>query len=294
MRVHAVTCCLAALALALPALAQVRPPATGELQVPEAAVQEVEVTFLANEGFLLRSGRYSVLIDAFVKEPFYIYEALPPLVYQDLVRAAPPFDGLVLALVSHDHSDHFHARGIERYLNHNKQAQLITSAQVITSLKTAAKDFAAIQEQVTPVRVEIGKPEILMHEEMSIRFLGLRHTGAENEKVQNLGHLLHMGALKILHVGDAEPSIENFAAYGLGGMELDIAFVPYWYFGSPEGQSVIEQQLKPRTLVACHVPPKELEKFVAAMGQAYPDLVIFKEALEKRTFRPQGAGTGGG
>ena len=40
----------------------------------------LEVTPLANEGFLLAWGEHRVLIDAFVRAPYSIYGALPPKV----------------------------------------------------------------------------------------------------------------------------------------------------------------------------------------------------------------------
>lgn len=48
------------------------PSSLAESSEPGAACHEVEVAFLANEGFLLRCGEQRVLIDAFVTEPYSI------------------------------------------------------------------------------------------------------------------------------------------------------------------------------------------------------------------------------
>ena len=281
---RALSSLLIPLLLAVPAAAQVRPPVLpgSPDSSPHPAEEEVQVTYLANAGFLLRSGKYSVLIDAFLKEPSNVYAALPPETFVNLVQARPPFDGFVLALVSHNHADHFQARGAEKFLTNNKQAQLISSPQVIATLKASARDYAAIQHHVTPVR----PPQTLMQEEMSIEFLALAHTGAENREVQNLGHLITMGGVKILHVGDAEPTLENFAPYGLAAKKIDVAIVPYWYFGSEAGGRVLAEEIQARTLIACHIPPKEFGKFSAAMKENHPEVLIFENALESRTFRP--------
>jgi L-ascorbate metabolism protein UlaG (beta-lactamase superfamily) len=273
--------------LALPAAAQVAPavqePGAHE---PKPTVEEVEITFLANAGFLLRSGRYSVLIDAFLREPYHLYDALPPQTLQDLSNARPPFDGLVLALVSHAHPDHFQVRPAEKFLSHNKQAQLISSPQVLAAFKGGAQDYAAVQKKLMPVRPQVGLPLPLMHEEMSVTFLNLRHTGQENQDVQNIGHLIEMGGVKILHVGDAEPTADNFAAYGLPAREIDVALVPYWYFSNEQSQRVLLEQIRPRHVLTFHIPEREKQKFTAAMKESFPDVGIFQEPLEQRIFRP--------
>ena len=58
---------------------------TAPKKVPEQ--DEVEITFLANEGFLIRSGRFKVLIDAFIGDPYSGYGALEPDMLEKLVNA---------------------------------------------------------------------------------------------------------------------------------------------------------------------------------------------------------------
>jgi len=111
----------------LPLGAQDVAPAGTGLQEPKPKVLGVDVTFLANAGFFLESGRYSILIDAFLREPTDIYAGLPDAVYKQLVNAAPPFDGLTIVLVSNDHPDHVQMRGLEKYLSKNAQSQLMAS-----------------------------------------------------------------------------------------------------------------------------------------------------------------------
>jgi SNF2 family DNA or RNA helicase len=119
--------------------------------VPQPKVLGVDVTFLANAGFLLQSGRYSVLIDAFLREPTDIYAALPDDIYKQLVNAQPPFDKLMIVMVSHRHPDHVQMRGLEKYLGKNNQAQLMTSPEVLLALKEHARDFPAIQRRLSSI-----------------------------------------------------------------------------------------------------------------------------------------------
>jgi L-ascorbate metabolism protein UlaG (beta-lactamase superfamily) len=256
--------------------------------VPKPKVLGVDVTFLANEGFLLESGRYSVLIDSFLREPVDIYAGLPEETYKQLVQAKPPFDGLTIVLVSHDHPDHVQMRGLEKYLGNNNKAQLMTSPAVLLALRKSARDFEAIQKRITPFYSSPGAINGIQQEEMSIRYFQLDHGGKANADVVNLAHLIELGGLKILHVGDAAPTDENFARYDLDAKEIDIAIVPYWFFSSAEAARVLHEEIRARVVIACHIPPQEMAKLSELMAAQFPDVVLFQSVMEKRHFEPQG------
>jgi L-ascorbate metabolism protein UlaG (beta-lactamase superfamily) len=258
-----------------------------ESKGPRPKVLGVDVTFLANSGFFLESGRYSVLIDAFLREPTDVYAGVPEEVHKRLVNAMSPFDGLTVVLVSHKHADHVQMRGLEKYLGKNNEAQLLTSPDVLKALQTHSRDFPAIQRRTRPMPTVVGSVNKVLQEEMTIEFFQLAHGGPDADVV-NLAHLIEMGGLRMLHVGDAKPDPENFAAYGLAARRIDVVFVPYWFFGSEAGMRTLHEQIKARIVVACHVPPSEMEKFAGNLRSQFPDVVLFQEAMEKRSFQPEG------
>ncbi|MEQ1894841.1 MAG: MBL fold metallo-hydrolase [Planctomycetota bacterium] len=280
---------LLVLALALPSTAQTTEPAE-PAPVPAAEpapTQGVEVTFLANEGFLLRSGKYSILIDAFVREPVGVFGALPEELHKRLVNALSPFDALTVVLVSHIHGDHLQVRSLEKFLGRNNQAQLLSSEQVLRAVHAGAKDFEAIGKRMTPIPLVKGAMKTLKEEGMSVSFFELAHFNAPLEdKEINLGHLIHLGGLKILHLGDAAPTPETFAAYDLPSLEVDLAIVPYWFFGTQQGVKVLFERIRPRQVIMAHIPPANMDKLSSMMQEQFPDVVIFKEAMEERTFLP--------
>ena len=255
-------------------------------QEPTPKVKGVDVTFLANAGFFLESGRYSVLIDAFLREPSDIFAGLPEQVYKQLVNVQPPFDDLTIVLVSHDHPDHVQMRGLEKFLGKNAMAVLWVAPEVVRSLQAHARDFGTIQKRIRPIPTAKNSIQEIVHEEMSIGFMQLEHRGKPGEEILNLGHLIEMGGVKILHVGDAMPTAENFAPYGLGSMGIDVAIVPYWFFNQPKGIRVLREEIRPKSVIVCHVPPSEQEKFGQLLQAQFPEVILFKEALEKRTFSP--------
>jgi len=283
---------LAPLVLALPLQAKEAEPAAAEAAPQFAPAPEVgvDVTFLANDGFLLRSGKQSILIDAFVREPVGVFGALPDEVHKRLVNALPPFDGLTVVLVSHAHADHLQVRSLEKYLARNSMAQLFSSEQVLKAVHAGARDFEAIGKRMTPVPLVKGAMKALKADTTSLHFFELAHFNAPlDDKEINLGHLVKLGGLKILHLGDAAPTPETFAAYDLPSYEIDLAIVPYWFFGSPQGVKVLHERIRPRQVVMAHVPTANVERLYGMMQEQFPEVIVFKDALETRRFLPDEA-----
>jgi glyoxylase-like metal-dependent hydrolase (beta-lactamase superfamily II) len=112
---------------------------------PVSPTPSVEVTFLVNEGFLLRSGEANVLIDAFVAVPNSMYGALPTAVYEDMLVGNPPFSSIQLALVSHVHRDHFQALAAGMFLKNHPETLLASSPEVLQSVRDNFPESGSIE-----------------------------------------------------------------------------------------------------------------------------------------------------
>jgi len=269
------------LALALAAL---------PLQEPEQeevlAQNEVEITYLANEGFLLRSGKLKVLIDAFVGEPYGGYESLPPDMLAKLTAAAPPFDGTsIMVLTSHAHKDHFQPKLVEEFLLQSPGAAFVSSTQVVNTLAKNAENFKKIKPLCGAMPIKPGASQKIPRKEMTLEFLNLPHGGEQNAKITNYGHLMRIGDLRILHVGDADTVEENFAPYDLANRDLDIVFVPYWYFSTEEGVRIIDEHFKANYLIACHFPMSEKRQLSEKLLEENPHVLVFDKAGDKKVFQ---------
>ena len=53
-------------------------------------------------------------------------------------------------------------------------------------------------------------------------------TAGRTRQHSNMGHIIRLGGKKLLHVGDADTSIENFEKFNLDEEQIDIAFLPDW------------------------------------------------------------------
>ncbi|HED64366.1 MAG TPA: MBL fold metallo-hydrolase [Planctomycetes bacterium] len=271
---------LALLPIVIPAQAQETRAQAGQ----ELKIDELEITYLANDGFLLEAGPYSVLIDGFVAKKVDDYPALPERVAKRLAAGQKPFRGRVFCLVSHPHPDHFQARLLEQFLDHNERASLISGPRVVARLQEEAKDFTKIKGRVRAMPVDPGRVRVLdLATGFRIAFMQMPHVGELASP--NYGHIIDLGGFKILHVGDAEASPEVFSALGFPGPEVDVAIVPFWFFTSEDGIHILDDMIRPGTKVVTHVPKSELELFSARLELDNPDAVLFRRCLDSRTLR---------
>jgi len=119
---------------------------------------------------------------------------------------------------------------------------------------------------------------------IDFEILGLRHGTGRHATIQNLGHIIKLGGKKLLHVGDADTSIENFANFNLDKEGIDIAFLPDWFLLYSEGQTLIRDHIKPKQLIAVHVSPSNAERVATQVRQTFPGAVAFTTMLERKQF----------
>ena len=247
---------------------------------PQSRVDGVTITFLANEGVMLASGKQKVLIDAlFVKYgPEY---AVPADSTQALLRhARPPFDSVDLVLVTHRHGDHFHPVPMAAHLRANPLATLLTSQQVIDSLRG---QLSAAELRSPRIVARTTVPGARRRESVAgitVELLGLPHAGTRHRLVEHLGYVVEIGGRRVLHVGDTDVSEANFAPLRLDTARIDVALIPSWVVTSDEGRRVIERWIRPRQVVAFHVGENDGDRTARDVRSAMPNAVTFVRSLE--------------
>ena len=264
-------------AIAAPAA---RPPLSA--QAP-AAAGGVTITFLANEGVLLSgttpAGPRKVLIDGL----FLKYEsgyALPDdSTLTALQQASAPFDAVDLVLATHRHGDHFHPAPVAAHLRANRRATLVTSRQVIDSLRA----YLPAGERLAPQTLARTTPPGVRRREVingvPVELLGLPHGGRRHRAVEHLGYIVELGGRRVLHVGDADLTEAAVAPLRLDTLRIDVALIPYWQVTSEEGRRVIERWIRPRQVVAIHLPAADPGRVAREVSAALPGAVAFSRSL---------------
>lgn len=251
-------------------------------QQPSRSGLELELVYLANEGFLVRAGEHELLIDAFVNEPYGGYASVPAELRAAMLAGKPPFDGVELALASHYHRDHFQAAAAAEFLRAHPETRFLSSTQVVDALTAELGEDPAI-ERVEALLPEAGQMVEAVEKETRVELIRLPHSGgARTAFVENLGHVLELGGARILHVGDADaldPAVDH---YDLELRTLDVALVPYWWLGDAAGVALARKLTGAKHLVAVHVPPAELATVKAQLAALDPALLLFERPGESR------------
>lgn len=219
----------------------------------------LQITYIANEGFLIASGEDKVLIDALQSGGLAEYLAPSEETLRELQSAGGVFRGVDLVLVSHRHVDHFDPAVAARHLESNADARLVSTSEMVGPVRERLSNDEVRGRLVEAPYREDARRFPYRVSGVEVQIFRLDHEGFPGNTIQNLGHLVRIDDKKLLHVGDALMSRKNFARHRLFEEDIDVAFVPYWYLLSEEGRDLVREEVAPHRIIATHVPPAELE-----------------------------------
>jgi len=246
-------------------------------------LRTLELEYLANEGFLLRGGKRRVLVDAFLAEPYGPYAAVPEELFARLCAGEGDYGAIELAVASHVHTDHFQPAAACAYLGARAETRFLAAPQVVEKLR------AELPPEFPAARLLARWPEPearLAEAELGVELLRLPHAGgARTASVENLGLVLDVGGVRVLHVGDAERDDAALARLEPAALALDVALVPYWWLDGAEGLARVRARTGAREIVAMHVPPAEVAAVQAQLAALDRRLIVFARPGERRTLR---------
>lgn len=243
----------------------------GGAEPPPSAASELAITLVGNAGFVLSLGETSVGIDA-----LFTYQ-IPAEAQRRMEQADQPFD-LDVILVTHDHSDHVHARIVARNLTAHPGARLIAPASVIASVLAITPDLERHRLIVVDFSGEI--PFVWETEGLRVEAFPFPHP--PNGQPPNAGYRLRFGAFTLYHTGDldVETAGSEFARFGFPDYPVDLAFVPYFQLSPPYAAAL--ENLPARVLVPMHLRAGTWAETCEGMADAYDNLLCFEGPMEPR------------
>jgi L-ascorbate metabolism protein UlaG (beta-lactamase superfamily) len=242
----------------------------------------VTVTFLANEGVMLSSGTKKVLIDALFLKYETGYAVPADSTRSALDRARAPFDAVDLILVTHRHGDHFHPAPVAAHLRANPRATLLTSQQVIDSLRGRITAGEPLSPRIMARTTKPGTRRREVVNGIMVELLGLPHGGWRHRHVEHLGYIVEIGGRRVLHVGDTDITADAFEPFRLDTARIDVALLPSWMVTSREGKQVIERWIRPRQVVAFHVAEGAGDRMAREVAAAMSGAMTFFRSLDRR------------
>ncbi len=268
------------------------------LLIGASAHAQVKVTYVSNAGFLLEGGGKKVLIDALYDEGIIGYSRIPKDMKKLLRDADPPFDGVDLVLLTHHHADHFGPRTVTRHMRANPNATMICPPQVRDKLERHIKKYPGVAKRIVTHYPEEGKSVTGTYGGVEIEILNLHHGLNRPENTENLGFILKLGGMNVLHVGDTEARSRVFELYNFKERQIDVALLPAWLVSYDHWGLAVHEVIQPRHIVAMHMPLRDAPgNFFGLHGSydvrkdtmkmMFPKAVLPETPGEELTFEPE-------
>ncbi|HET7294346.1 MAG TPA: MBL fold metallo-hydrolase [Vicinamibacteria bacterium] len=231
------------------------------------------MTYLANEGVLIRGGACDVAIDALLRDSLGDYQRHAPAVQESLETGRTPFERVRLALATHFHLDHWDAGAIARFLTNNRSALFASPPQAGAMLPTSLKP------RVRVLWPGAGQGAVRLGEAgVALDGIPLDH----GMPVEHLAYRLECGGRTLVHLGDAMASPTNFARLAALG-SADVALVPFWWLADEAGLAFLRETWQPRDVVAFHFGAQDVTR-ASALQARLPRAWLCTEPGESRTY----------
>ncbi|MCP5049308.1 MAG: MBL fold metallo-hydrolase [bacterium] len=246
----------------------------------------LELRYIANEGVMLSSTKGKVLIDALFNNPHPNYNAPPEETMKMILNGRPPFDNINLALVTHNHRDHFEASVAATFLENHPGAFLAAPADAVKTLKETCKNWEKIRARVVTFDLKIGETSAREINGISVQAFRTLHSGDRKEP-ENLVYLVNLEGWSIFHEGDSNGYTETFKSFKLEEKTIDLALVHFWFPLDQGGAKILQEILRPGHIGLIHLP-KHLES--DAPGQInlvrkhYKDIFLLLPGTAPKTF----------
>ncbi len=245
--------------------------------------QALEVTFISNEGFLFKTGDNSVLIDALYRKSHPDYTFPSEEVLDKMIHGTAMFEKVDLYLQSHVHYTHFYPETVGRFLDKQRDTRMIASPQVVDSLAKLYPDFERIEDQLLKYNWEEDRM-VFSHGGVRVDAFKIRHDGEQWAWVQNLGHLIHIGRYKILHMGDLLLDEEVLTNMRLNEQGIDLAILPFWLV-LRNGVARVKELIKARKYIISHYPIPRMKQNIARIKQVFPEAIILNTPMKTELFQ---------
>lgn len=239
---------------------------------------------LANEGFIIGDGESTrVMVDGMVAEPYSVYGGLPADLIPAFSNASGPFAKINLVLVSHQHHDHNQPSYACNFIQ-NSIGILATSQQVVDLMREKCRQFVLSSPRVQIIDPLYGEPVNLQVGDASVSIFLLSHGGGKYASLKNFGHLIELGGMRVLHIGDAAMEAADFNTAAVADMKVDIALIPFWYFQPGPGGGMLRRYLTAKHMVATHIPPGEMAEVKEYLQVEYPNVIILENPMDEIRF----------
>ncbi|HEY5561765.1 MAG TPA: MBL fold metallo-hydrolase [Clostridiaceae bacterium] len=243
--------------------------------------QFCKVTYISNAGILLEYNDSKIMIDGFCNSILPIYKNPSDETKKLMISGTNQFKNIDALLFTHNHTDHFDAESTASFLNNSKKTFMLAPSKVVMEIKQGFPNVES--KRLINLEDGLGKTEDININEIEIQSISMLHDGKEHMDIRNLAYLVDIAGKRVLHVGDAKPTKENYIHLDIIHKNIDLLIAPFPYIGLPTARQVIEKYIKPRKIVLVHFPYREMDTF-GWINQTMKSYLKVKDTLPETVF----------
>ncbi|MFC2164379.1 ankyrin repeat domain-containing protein [Acidobacteriota bacterium] len=245
----------------------------------------VEISYIANDGFMIATESKKILVDALFQNPFG-YSDTPVKAFEKVLKKQPPFEKIDLILFSHAHRDHFEPEMAQQALAVHQEAMLVGNAVLNKEFQQQAGDnFQSLSSRVHNINPEWGSIFTKVINGIDVKIFPVNHADLNGEYV-TLAYVIELVGIRILHLGDiyAPSNVDYFKKYALEKERIDIAFIDPFFLLDHAGQEILKNNIQPQIIIPMHMRAEEIDRYAKELGKLYSNLAVFWEPMEKKIF----------
>lgn len=268
----------------------------------ESKVKNVEVTYIANEGFLIKVGDKRILIDALFGDKDYGFCDIPRQeTMNSILKNENCFKDIDLIAATHAHIDHFYSPFVLEHLMNNTAGQFISCKQSIDILKKQ-ENYENVKSSLIEITPDYSTYIDTTINGIEVRVYRLAHgpyytddpkTGEKinrHQNVQNIGFLFNIDGVKIFHGGDSnEDGAAEYEHFRLDKENIDIAFLGRGFIWKSDckGIELVKKYVKAKRIVLMHIHHDEFDehnKIANQLKNEFASIKIFRNEMETETY----------
>ncbi len=236
----------------------------------------IKIVYLGNDGVYITDGEKGLIVDALPGDLSGWIPFVNNLQF-NIEQGNSPYDNIGLAMITHNHGDHFNSSSTSTFLAKNPSVKLLAPSQVRGSI-------SAGQDQIEDFTLALDEQIDLIIDEIPIRIMRIRHftpqNGADFSSSESLAFLIELGGKKILHIGDGDLSAENFGTLDLHTENIDVALIPTFTFSGQltgNNKAILIANISPENIIGLHLGSTTT---VSTVQNIYPDATVFTQSLQ--------------
>lgn len=247
--------------------------------------EKIDVTYIANAGFLIESNGKQIIIDALFKQGWDNYLIPEESIVSDIINQQDAFTHSNLMLITHHHGDHFDPSMVVAYLMNNSENILIAPPKVTDVIKTHP-EIAKFEKQIVLLDKTDQEKNDTTIQGIRIRSFFIQHDS--RPAIENVAYLIDIDKRKIFHSGDnTGADISELEKLQLQHENIDLALLNFYgFWNTKEDRNLTEEYIKPKEIVLIHIPPAEIEvvKDSVQLLDDFIGIAVFESSMEKKTF----------